>query len=145
MPHPSFEHTVKFHEVQKADGGIIAIPIISVTLIQPDGNRVDLPLIFDTGASTTTLRDDLYPLLGVPAWDAGEPVQTGTAGGDVTAYRYHATLELFGRSVACPVHLLQTIPKNPLYLGLFGREQIFEQFGFGFWEGAREMYITLNP
>lgn len=123
----------------------MAIPLITVALIQPNGSRVDLPLIFDTGASVTTLRDDLYPLLGVSSWDSGQLIQTGTAGGQVTGYRYQATLELFGKRVTCSVDLLQQLPKSPLWVGLFGRAQMFEQFGFGFWESARELYVTLAP
>ncbi len=145
MPDRSFEHTVRFYEVPTPNGPV-AFPLITVTLVQPSGSRVDLPLMFDTGASVTTLRDDLYPLLGVASWDAGTPLQSETAGGvaPVTGYQYQATLELFGRTVNCPVHLMQ-LPRNPLYVGLFGRAQMFEQFGFGFWESSRELYVTLNP
>jgi hypothetical protein len=114
-------------------------------LIQPNGNRIDLPLIFDTGASVTTLRHDLYYLLGVPSWDSGQSVGTQTAAGGVTVYEYTATLEFFGKSVTCPVHLADRFPANPLYLGLFGRATIFEQFGFGFWENAHELYVTTAP
>jgi len=145
MPDRSFEHTVRFYEVQTPDG-VVALPLIAVTLIQPTGTRVDLPLMFDTGASVTTLRHDLYPLLGVPSWDCGIPLESETAGGvaPVPCYRYQTTLELFGKVVDCPVHLMQ-LPRNPLYVGLFGRAQIFNAFGFGFWESARELYVTLTP
>jgi hypothetical protein len=46
--------------------------------------------------------------------------------------------------VQCPVNL-QVLPQNPLYMGLFGRDQIFQEFGFGFWERSHELYVTLNP
>lgn len=145
MPDRSFEHTIRFYEVQTLNGPV-AFPLITVTLVQPSGTRVDLPLMFDTGATATTLRDDLYPLLGVPSWDSGVLLQSETAGGvaPVPCYQYHATLELFGKAVNCPVHLMQ-LPKNPLYVGLFGRAQIFDAFGFGFWESARELYVTSTP
>ena len=120
------------------------MPVVTVTLVQPNGNRVSLPLMFDTGASVTTLRADLYPLLGVPSWDSGTPLHTTTASGVEPCYGYRATLELCGKSVDCPVNLLQ-MPANPLYVGLFGRAEIFESFGFGFWESNRELYLTLTP
>lgn len=106
MPDRSFEHTIGFYEVQTPNG-LVVLPLITVTLVQPSGTRVDLPLMFDTGASVTTLRDDLYPLLGVPSWDSGIPLQSETAGGVTPCYRYDTTLELFGKAVNCPVHLMQ--------------------------------------
>ena len=143
MPDRSFEHTIAFYEVQTPNG-LVVLPLITVTLVQPSGTRVDLSLMFDTGASVTTLRDDLYPLLGVPSWDSGVPLQSDTAGGVAPCYRYDTTLELFGKTVNCPVHLMR-LSRNPLYVGLFGRAQIFDAFGFGFWESARELYVTLTP
>lgn len=146
MPDRSFEHTVKFYRVQTATGAVVWLPLVTVNLIQADGARVVLPLLFDTGASVTTLRHDLYPLLGIPSWDSGQLEETLTAGGaaPVPAYRYQATLEFLGKVVPCPIHL-QVLPQNPLYLGLFGRELIFQEFGFGFWERTQELYVTLNP
>lgn len=146
MPDRAFEHTLRFHQFQMDMGGTVWLPLITVYLVQADGNRVGLSLMLDTGASVTTLRHDLYPLLGVPSWDSGELEATLTAGGEnpVAAYRYRATLEFLGRVVQCPVHL-QVLPQNTPYLGLFGREQIFQEFGFGFWERTHELYVTLNP
>ncbi len=102
--------------------------------------------MFDTGASYLTLREDLYPLLGLTSWDSGQPVSLGTAGGKapVVGYKYQATIEFLGVVVDCPV-ILQQLPSNPLYVGLFGREQIFERFGFGFWESSRELLVTTVP
>lgn len=146
MVNKNFEHTIRFYQAQTVTGETVWLPIITVNLVRPSGSRVALPLLFDTGASTTTLRHDLYPLLGIPSWDSGDLQQTFTAGGanPVQAYRYQTTLELLGKAIQCPVHL-QILPQHPLYLGLFGREQIFEEFGFGFWERAHEIYVTLNP
>ncbi len=146
MPHKTFEQIISFHNVQTNTGATIWLPLITVNIVEPSGNRISLPLLFDTGASTTTLRHDLYPLLGLSSWDSGIPQSTLTAGGanPVPAYRYQATLEILGKAIQCPVHL-QILPQNPLYLGLLGREQIFEEFGFGFWEKTHELYLTLNP
>ncbi len=145
MVSKSFEHLVRFFKVQTSSG-VVWLPIITVNLVQPSGNRPALPLLFDTGASTTTLRHDLYPLLGLTSWDCGEPVDVLTAGAKnpVRAYRYEVTLELLGKVIRCPVNL-QILPNNPLYMGLFGREQLFKEFGFGFWEKTHELYVTLNP
>ena len=142
----SFEHTVRFYETRTTAGESISFPIVTVALVQPDGTRITLPLLFDTGASVTTLRHDLFPLLGLSSWDVGAVQNVSTAGGEnpVEAYRYEVRLEFFGKEVQCPIHL-QKLPRSPLYQGLFGREQIFEEFGFGFWEGAKELYVTLQP
>lgn len=146
MPDKTFEHTVRFYSVQTGTGATVWLPLVTINLVQPGGNRVSLPLLFDTGASVTTLRHDLYPLLGVPSWDAGEPQQTLTAGeaNPVQAYRFQGTLEFLGKTVQCPIHL-QVLPQNPLYVGLLGREQMFQEFGFGFWERTHDLYVTLNP
>ncbi len=146
MENKTFEHTIRFYAVQTNMGSTIWLPIITVHLIQPTGNRVALPLLFDTGASVTTLREDLYPLLGVQSWNSGALQNVSTAGGQgsVQAYQYQTTLEFFGKVIQCPVNL-QVLPRNPLYMGLFGREGIFQEFGFGFWENTHELHLTLTP
>lgn len=146
MPDRVFEHTLRFYRVQTDTGAIVWLPLVTVYLIQANGNRVALPLVFDTGASVTTLRHDLFPLLGVPSWDSGELQTTLTAGREdaVPAYRYQASLEFLGKVVQCPIHL-QVLPRHPLYVGLFGREQVFQEFGFGFWEKTQALYVTLTP
>jgi hypothetical protein len=79
METKTFEHVLEFFEVSLPNGSTW-LPIITVNLIQPTGTRVALPLLFDTGASVTTLREDLYPLLGVTSWNAGTPLQVATGG-----------------------------------------------------------------
>lgn len=143
MVDKSFEHTVSFTSVTTPTG-TIWLPLVTAYLIQPGGNRVQLPLFFDTGASVTTLRDDLYPLLGIAAWNVGRPEQTMTGSGIAQAYAYNARLEFLGKTVDCQVNLMQ-LPRNPLYVGLFGRAQIFDEFGFGFWERSHELYATTSP
>jgi len=138
----SFEHLIRFYNVP--GGG--RLPLVTAGLVQPNGNRVALPLVFDTGASTTTLRADLFPLLGLNQWDQGQRVDTLTAGGTnpVAVYRYQARIELFGKIVDCPVHLAQ-LPRNAPYVGLLGREAFFDEFGFGFWESTGELFATAAP
>ncbi len=146
MPDKAFEHTVAFEQFTTSSGEAVALPLIEVNLLRANGSSVRLPLLFDTGASVTTLRRDLYPLLDVSSWDSGTPQPVQTAGGaaPVTAYRYQATLEVLGTTIQCPVNL-QELPTNTLFVGLLGREAVFEHFGFGFWESSRELYATLNP
>lgn len=146
MVNKSFEHTIQFYQVNTGSGASIWLPLININLIQPSGKRVVLPLLFDTGASRTTLRHDLYPLLGLQSWDSGQAEVVLTAGGanPVEAYQYQATFEFFGKIVQCPVNL-QILPQHPLYVGLFGRDQIFQEFGFGFWERTQELHVTLTP
>lgn len=146
MVNKSFEQTIRFYQVQTQSGETIRLPIVAIFLIQPDGNRVQLPLLFDTGASVTTLRHDLYSLLGVPSWDSGQATLTSTAGGQapVTTYEYTARLEFLGKAIDCPVQLAM-LPPNPLYLGLFGRAKMFEEFGFGFWEKDADLFVTGAP
>ena len=146
MPDKAFEQTIAFEQFPTQSGDTVRLPIIVVYLLRRDGTRTRLPLLFDTGASVTTLRRELHPLLDVGSWDFGTLQQVGTAGGaaPVTAHRYQATLEVLGRTVQCPVILME-LPPNPAYLGLLGREAVFEHFGFGFWESSSELYATLNP
>lgn len=139
MPDKTFEHVIPF-----TTHGNIRVPVVTVTLIQQNSTRVDLPLLFDTGASVMTLRHDLFPLLGLTDWNVGQGQQAATAGGSADAYLYQATFEFLGRAVTCPVSLMK-LPPNPLWMGLFGRAQFFDQFGFGFWESTHEIYVTLNP
>ncbi|MFH2120614.1 MAG: retropepsin-like aspartic protease [Pseudomonadota bacterium] len=135
-----FDSTFPFFSFPTGTGETVSYPLVSVNLIQPGGSRISLPLLFDTGASVTSLRHDLYPLLGLSSWDVGTLQQSQTAGGEnpVDAYRYEGiTFEVFGKVLICPVNLIK-MPKNPLFMGLLGRDTIFQEFGFGFFgKGAR--------
>lgn len=145
MVSKDFEQTIRFYEVKDQSGNSVWLPIVEVILLAQGGGGITLPLLFDTGASVTTLRADLYPLLGLQSWNQGELVKTETGGGTVDAYKYTAELEIFGKAIQCPVHLLSTFPFNPLFCGLLGRDTIFNEFGFGFWESTHELYVTANP
>ena len=145
MQTKTFEHTVRFREVEVNPGVRKSIPIVTVGLVQPNGNRIELPLFFDIGANITILRWDVYPLLGLSSWDIGTQVEVTTANGIALAYQYEFTLELFGKRAACPVRLMKGLPSNAPFMGLLGREGIFKEFGFGFWESSKELYVTLQP
>lgn len=145
MPSKNFERSVKFYEGKTQNDTPVWLPLVEVSLITPSSSRISLPLLFDTGASVTTLRADLYPLLGLQSWNEGLRVQTGTGGGQVDAYQYTATIEVFGKSIQCPINLLQTLPFHPLFCGLLGRDTVFNEFGFGFWESTHELFVTESP
>jgi len=142
-----FENSIQFYHITDSTGNASSLPLVNINLIQPGGKKFPLSMIFDTGASVTVLRDDLYLLLGLSSWDVGTLDQAATAGGvdPVDFYRYDGiTLEVFGKVLSCPVNLMK-IPPNPLYHGLLGRDTIFQEFGFGFWERAQELYVNPNP
>jgi len=146
MPNKDFDRVVRFYEVQQIPPGpSIWLPLVDVTLITHTGSRINLPLLFDTGASVTTLRAEFYSILGLQSWDQGERVPTATGGGIADAYKYIATLEVFGKTITCPIHLNNQLPSNPLFMGLLGRDTVFNEFGFGFWENTHELYVTGNP
>ncbi|MCX5885970.1 MAG: aspartyl protease family protein [Proteobacteria bacterium] len=136
---------MKFYEGKSQNGTSVWLPLVDVTLITPSNSRVSLSLLFDTGASVTTLRADLYPLLGLRSWDEGQRVKTGTGGGEVDAYQYNTTIEVFGRNIQCPIQLLPTLAYHPLFCGLLGRDTVFNEFGFGFWESTHELFVTESP
>jgi len=144
MPPKDFERVLRFYESQDQNGKTIRLPLVEVILITAANNRVSLSLLFDTGASVTTLRADLYPMIGLQSWDQGQRVDIATASGLTVAYQYTATLEIFGKLIQCPIHLLQ-MPPNPLLNGLLGRDTVFNEFGFGFWESTSELLVTSTP
>ena len=86
MVSKTFEHAIPFVQTP----GSVSYPIVTVILVQPGGIRIRLPLLFDTGASVTTLRHDFSSVLGLSRWDEGAPVEVTTAGdaAPVTVYSY---------------------------------------------------------
>jgi len=146
MPTKDFEQAILFREFQPdPNRPSIWLPLVEVTLVSPTYGPNNLLLYLDTGASVTTLKAELYPLIGLQRWDEGHPVQTSTGGGGVTVYQYTATLQIFGKTIVCPIHLSASLVTLPPFVGLLGRDTVFEEFGFGFWEGTHELYVTGNP
>lgn len=144
MPVKNFERVIRFYEYQIPNGDLIYLPLVKVTFITQTNSRISLSLLFDTGASITTLRSDLYPILGLQSWNQGQRTDTATASGVIDAYQYTGTLEIFGKIISCPINLIQ-MPPHPLYHGLLGRDTVFNEFGFGFWENVKELYVTNSP
>lgn len=143
MPSKNFERVVHFIERRDPDGNPIHFPVVKVTLITSTNARRILPLLFDTGASFTTLSHHLYPLLGLNSWDEGQRAQVFAVGGRPVVYQYTATFEIFEKTITCPIHLAELNPP-PLFQGLLGRDTVFNEFGFGFWESLKELYVTKN-
>ncbi len=144
MPTKDFELVIPFQNLQDPNGNTIHFPIVEVTFITSANVRRTIPLLFDTGASVTTLQDVCFPLLGLQRWDEGLRLDSTTASGIADVYQYTGTLELFGKTITCPINLMQ-MPRQTLWLGLLGRDTVFKEFGFGFWESTNELHVTLNP
>lgn len=139
-----FDHTIAFYRGRDQNGVELSFPLVQVGLITAQGSRVQLSFLFDTGASVTSLSHTLFPLLGLTSWDQGQRVEIGTAAGQSEAYQYDVTIEVFGKVINCPIQLIK-MAANPLVQGLLGRDTVFKEFGFGFWEKDRELHISLAP
>jgi len=139
----SFENTIRFIGSPDNLAGPEFWPIIQATLLSPTGPSGPSihPLLFDTGASSTCLCAGLYHFLGLADWDVGRYRPIDAAGGTVPSYEYDVTLEVFGKRFTCPIRLIQ-MTKHERFSGLLGRHTIFKEFGFGFWERTRELYVT---
>lgn len=133
----SFDRVIRFTEIQ----GQGWRPILTVTVFGIDGHPYDVPLLFGTGASQITLPPDydwLFP--------AGTP-ETANVGGQqvpTSGTLTRTTIEFLGRRINCPVLLLD-LPTNPAWAGLFGGPECLLPFGFGVWQSACELYVSLNP
>lgn len=131
----SFEHVIPFTEAQ----GEGWLPIVQVAFISSNGTEYELPLLFDTGATEIVLppefADDFPP---------GELANANVGGKKdaATGVVTNGIVEFMGQRMECEILLLD-LPPNPLRAGLFGRG-CFKPFGFGFWESAHELYVTLK-
>ena len=133
-----FDVTIAFRRVQVDKW----LPLVNVTFVPPSAKPFVLPLIFDTGASQITLRPDFASL-----FPAGTPAQAVVGGNVSTAQgtETKCTVQVFGRTLPDRIILFLDLgPANPLFAGLLGRD-CFDTFGFGFWESARELYVSLTP
>jgi hypothetical protein len=132
-----FTETIKFTRVVDVSGDRW-FPIVEVALVKPTGQRVPLKLLFDTGATQITLRGDH----GFLFTDVEEE-RFQTAKGEVQGrIAKNQTIEFLGVSTSCDIGLLDDFPER-VFVGIFGRD-CFKPFGFGFWENARELYVTLK-
>ena len=60
----TFGHSFPF----QTPNGTQYFPIVVVTMTGSLGRAVSVPLLFDTGASTITLRHELHSLVGARSW-----------------------------------------------------------------------------
>ena len=145
MVSKTFELTVPFTQGRDPDTGQkYWLPILMVTITGQDGSDIQVPLLFDTGASFTTFKHSMAPMLFGGAWDSGQPRKRAIPSGSADVYTRQATFELFGKQITCSVDIMK-MSDHPLFLGLLGRDQVFDKFGFAIWEGERELYVTLTP
>lgn len=130
-PSVTFQLTIPF------TGGY---PLVRVNLLTLSGQWRAFPLLLDTGATNITIRPEhaqLFPpgvTEGLNAVGQKVPRQVS-----VTKSRF----EFLGQVGDCHI-VIDDLPAHPLIAGLFGRE-CFTLFGFGFWETAREIYVTSQP
>lgn len=143
MPVKNFELVLPFQEYYKPDGELIYLPLVKVT-ITTTNSSTEHSLMFDTGAEKTILNSNRFPILGLSSWDEGEQVTVGGVGGYQIGYQYTFTLKIFEKDIISPIILLE-IQDHPLIQGILGRDTIFNEFGFGFWESYKELYVTKNP
>jgi hypothetical protein len=131
-----FELTIPFTEIRG-----VWFPLIDVSFFTIHKEWFTVPLIFDTGAEDVVLKPDYQHV-----FPAGNVISVGGIGGAGShdALETHGDVEFLGRRISnCPI-LIDKVPAPSLIGGVAGR-QIFKSFGFGFWENARELYVSLNP
>jgi len=115
-------------------------PIVEARFLGLGTRWYRLPMLLDTGATEIVLRPDYQPL-----FPPGVEERVNAVGdkhprkGILTRSR----IEFFGLEGDCEI-IFTDIPSNPLFAGLLGRN-CFLQFGFGFWEKSKELYVSLNP
>ncbi len=143
MEAKSFEDSVQFTR-RISNGQTDWLPIVPVVLFGPTGGSICLSLLFDTGASITMLKSEFYSALGLKSWDEGDKIPVVGIGGTTSNYQYNVKLEVFGKQINCPILLSKGLGENPLFSGLLGRDTIFNEFGFGFWESVHKLYVTKN-
>lgn len=136
MPAKSFELTIPFVEVPKVGW----YPILQVVFLRPNRQRLQLPLLFDTGADQIcldhawqwafpNLRDAEFEGIGN---ESARP-------GKVTP----GQIEFLNRVIDCEIGFAAMKPRTWM-AGVIGRD-CFKPFGFGFWENSRELYVTSKP
>ncbi len=131
-----FTETIKFTYIPGE--GEEWFPIVEISLVKPTGRRIPLKLLFDTGATQITLRAD-HEQFCTDVEDAEFDTANGTVRGRVAK---NQTIEFLGVATTCDIGLLNL--RERVWAGLFGRD-CFRSFGFGFWENARELYVTSKP
>ena len=135
-PTKKFEWTIPFTEL---DGK--SYPIVEVKFLTQLGAWIPIPLIFDSGAEVTLLLPRY-----AENFPAGEEELIGVVGSSnaVPAPVIKGIeVDFLGQSAKRDI-IIRQFPCHPFVGGLFGRDCL-KPFGFGYWEGSRELYVTLKP
>jgi hypothetical protein len=135
-PTKPFEWTIPYTNLDKW------YPLIEVSFLAKSGEWVPIPLIFDSGAEATLLR----PRYARHFPDGKERQVGGVGSGDRVPAPVITDIEFefLQRRAKCDAIIIQDFPCHSFVGGLFGRN-CFRPFGFGVWENARELYVTLKP
>lgn len=115
-------------------------PVVRAGFLTASGVWRDLPMLFDPGSTDIVIRPIYAPLFA-----PGTEDEINAVGQDLPHKALVTTsrIELFGVEGDCEI-VLDRIPANACFAGLLGRKCCMP-FGFGFWESARELYVTLKP
>jgi hypothetical protein len=133
-----FTEIIKFTPIPDAEGEQW-FPIVEISIVKATGRRIPLQLLFDTGATQIIIRAD-HSHLFTGLEDAWFNTSYGKVKGKIAKGQ---TIEFLGVTTTCDIGLLPNFPEH-VFVGLFGRD-CFSPFGFGFWESAHELYVTLKP
>ena len=135
MVEKSFDITVKFEKV----AGGLWYPIVRTVFVLPDGYRFRLPLLLDTGADTVVLHPRYQRMFK----NLQPEKYKGLGGQSRDGMKTQGKIEVFGRELECEIGFVE-FELLSWRVGFLGRECL-TTFGIGFWESAREFYVTLTP
>lgn len=133
--------SISFNEVFKyLTIGSQKRPIVQATLSY-NRNRVDFPMLIDSGADITTLPEDLMSILKVQETDVAPKVCQGVGGdAQVKILTRGFKIKVGQKEVECPVVFDPGF--NDRNFGLLGREGVFSKIKLGIRESKSEIYIA---
>lgn len=133
----AFDWTIPFTQL-----GDSWYPLVEVNFLTAVGAWIPINLIFDSGAGDIYLRPN-YSKFFRP----GVEEEIGTVGAAADKVYAPVTsdveVQFLERTMVCDV-VIKDMKAHSYIGGLFGRSA-FSPFGFGFWESARELYVTVMP
>jgi hypothetical protein len=132
----TFERTIPF--VQTFEG---PLPLLQVKLIDPRGRKaLSVALLFDTGADQICLHPD-YQLFFPNLQDRNFKGMGSNK--RIPGKNTRGKISLLGQIIECEIGFAP-MEKRTWMAGVIGRD-CFGAFGFGFWQNAGEIYVTLKP
>lgn len=130
----TFDWTIPFTKL-----GDRLYPLVEINFLTIVGAWIPINLIFDSGASDMILRPN-YSKFFAP----GVEEELGIVGPKVFApVTPDVEVQFLEKTVVCDV-VIREFDCHSYVGGLFGRSA-FSLFGFGFWESAHELYVTVIP